>query len=71
MAQIRIRTSHIIRTSFAASFLLAAVAATNAQSGDGGDSGDDSVIDIIIDWIEDLFDPEPPQEEPPADGDSW
>lgn len=35
------------------------------------DATPDSVIDWIIDWIEDWFDVEPPEEEPPADGDSW
>lgn len=38
---------------------------------DDGDGNDDTLIDLLIDWIDDFFDPEDPEEELPSDGDSW
>lgn len=31
----------------------------------------DSLIDIVIKWIEEWFDPEPEEETPPAEEESW
>jgi len=38
---------------------------------DDGDGASGSIIDTIIDWIEDFFDPEDPDETLPSDGDGW
>ena len=65
----RNRSVGLARALLAASAIATGSAAMNAYA-DDGDSGD-SVIDLIIDWIDDLFDPEPPVEEPPADDSSW
>lgn len=65
----RKRSGVAVRAALAAGAIAFGAAASNAYA-DNGDSGD-SVIDLIIDWIDDLFDPEPPVEEPPADDNTW
>jgi len=60
------RQAHIC--GIAAICIAGSMAALPAAADDGSD---ESVIDIIIDWIEDFFDPEPSDEEVPSDGDSW
>lgn len=65
----RKRTGVAVRAALAAGAISFGAAASNVHA-DNGDSGD-SVIDLIIDWIDDLFDPEPPVEEPPADDGTW
>jgi len=67
--QKRSRRSRFVRSTMIAAAIACCGTATSAYA--SGDGSDDSVIDLIIDWIEDLIDPEPPVEEPPADDDSW
>ncbi len=69
MKQNRIRAGWAARAALLTAAVVCGSAASSAYA--DGSGSDDSVIDLIIDWIEDFFDPEPPVEEPPADDNSW
>ena len=60
------RSTHIC--GIAAICIAGGMAALPAAADDGGEA---SLIDIIIDWIDDLIDPEPTDAELPSDDESW
>jgi len=72
MKYARNRAGAVLRAGFPGLVLglLMMLPAVPAQA-DDGDGASGSIIDTIIDWIEDFFDPEDPDETLPSDGDGW
>lgn len=69
MRHIERRPKRIFRAVLISTALAAGSIAAHAHASDGESS--DSVIDLLIEWIEDVFNPDFPAEEPPADDSSW
>lgn len=64
--------SHVAQLCAVSVFCLAGGLMSLPAPAAADDGSDDSVIDIIIDWIEDLLGIDPTEdEELPSDGDSW
>lgn len=65
------RVSLSVRELVAAAVLTMTGFAAVPAYADDGDGNDDTLIDLLIDWIDDFFDPEDPEEVLPSDGDGW
>lgn len=66
------RASHVLRAGFLATALgLGITLTTSTAHADDESSQGNSLIDILIDWIDEFFDPEVPAEPLPSEGDGW